>query len=70
MVMRKQFTICHISLVDPNVNGLCFKKKRLQFVFHHKLDYYLHNAQFIIRTAHKSLKNLLKSPMQNKKIHL
>ena len=35
-----------------------------------KLDYYLHNAQFVIRTDHKPLKFLLESPMQNKKIQL
>ena len=35
-----------------------------------KLDYYLHNAQFIIKTDHKPLKYLLESPMQNKKIQL
>ena len=35
-----------------------------------KLDYYLHNSQFVIRTDHKPLKFLLESPMQNKKIQL
>ena len=35
-----------------------------------KLDYYLHNAQFVIKTDHKPLKYLLESPMQNKKIQL
>ena len=35
-----------------------------------KLDYYLHNAQFIIKTDHTPLKYLLESPMQNKKIQL
>ena len=35
-----------------------------------KLDYYLHNSQFVIRTDHKPLKYLLESPMQNKKIQL
>ena len=35
-----------------------------------KLDYYLHNAQFTIRTDHKPLKYLLESQMQNKKIQL
>ena len=35
-----------------------------------KLDFYLHNAQFIIKTDHKPLKYLLESPMQNKKIQL
>ena len=35
-----------------------------------KLDYYLHNAQFVIKTDHKPLKYLLESPMQNKKIQM
>lgn len=35
-----------------------------------KLDHYLHNAEFTIRTDHKPLKYLLKSPMQNKKIQM
>ena len=35
-----------------------------------KLDNYLHNSQFVIRTDHKPLKYLLESPMQNKKIQL
>ena len=35
-----------------------------------KLDHYLHNAQFTIRTDHKPLKYLLESPMKNKKIQL
>ena len=33
-----------------------------------KLDYYLHNAQFVIKTDHKALKYLLESPMTNKKL--
>ena len=35
-----------------------------------KLDYYLHNARFVIKTDHKPLKYLLESPIQNKKISL
>ena len=35
-----------------------------------KLDHFLHNAKFVIRTDHKPLKYLLESPMQNKKIQL
>ena len=35
-----------------------------------KLDHYLHGAQFFIKTDHKPLKNLLESPIQNKKIQL
>lgn len=35
-----------------------------------KLDYYLHDAEFVIKTDHKPLKYLLESPMQNRKIQL
>ena len=35
-----------------------------------KLDHYLHNAQFTIKTDHKPLTYILDSPMQNKKIQL
>ena len=35
-----------------------------------KLDYYLHNARFVIKTDHKPLKYILDSPIQNKKISL
>ena len=35
-----------------------------------KLDHYLHNAQFVIRTDHQPLKYLLNSPMQNKKVQM
>ena len=35
-----------------------------------KLDYYLHNAEFVIKTDHKPLKYLLESPMQKRKIQL
>ena len=35
-----------------------------------KLDHYLHNAEFVIKTDHKPLKYLLDSPMQNKKVQL
>ncbi|MEW8548330.1 MAG: DDE-type integrase/transposase/recombinase, partial [Candidatus Thiodiazotropha sp.] len=35
-----------------------------------KLDYYLHNARFVIKTDHKPLKYILESPIQNKKISL
>ena len=35
-----------------------------------KLDYYLHNSQFVIKTDHKPLRYLLESPMQNKKIQM
>jgi hypothetical protein len=35
-----------------------------------KLDYYLHNARFTIKTDHRPLRYILDSPMQNKKIQL
>ena len=35
-----------------------------------KLDHYLHNAKFVIRTDNKPLKYILDAPMQNKKIQL
>ena len=35
-----------------------------------KLDHYLHNAEFTIKTDHEPLKYILESPMQNKKIQL
>ena len=35
-----------------------------------KLDHYLHNAKFVIKTDHKPLKYLLEAPMKNKKIQL
>ena len=35
-----------------------------------KLDHYLHNAEFTIKTDQKPLKYILDSPMQNKKIQL
>ena len=41
----------------------------IHFAFQ-KLDYYLQNSQFVIRTDHKPLKYLLECPMQNKKIQL
>ena len=35
-----------------------------------KLDHYLHNSRFVIRTDHKPLKYLLEAPIKNKKIQL
>ena len=33
-----------------------------------KLDQYLHESEFVIRTDHKLLKYIMESPIQNKKI--
>ena len=53
---------CKWSVVEKETFGSHFALQ--------KLDYYLHNAQFVIKTDHKHLKYLLESPMQNKKIQL
>ena len=53
---------CKWSVVEKEAYAIHFALQ--------KLDYYLHNAQFIIKTDHKPLKYLLESPMQNKKIQM
>ena len=53
---------CQWSVVEKEAFAIHFALQ--------KLDYYLHNSQFVIRTDHKPLKYLLESPMQNKKIQL
>ena len=53
---------CKWSVVEKEAFGIHFALQ--------KLDYYLHNAQFVIKTDHEPLKYLLESPMQNKKIQL
>ena len=53
---------CKWSIVEKEAFGIHFALQ--------KLDYYLHNAQFVIKTDHKPLKYLLESPMQIKKIQL
>ena len=53
---------CKWSVVEKEAYAIHFALQ--------KLDYYLHNAQFVIKTDHKPLKYLLESPMQNKKIQM
>lgn len=55
-------TQCKWSVVEKEAYAIHFALQ--------KLDYYLHNAEFVIKTDHKPLKYLLESPMQNKKIQL
>ena len=55
-------TQCKWSVVEKEAFAIHFALQ--------KLDYYLHNSSFVIRTDHKLLKYLLESPMQNKKIQL
>ena len=50
---------CKWSTVEKEAFAIHFKMQ--------KLDYYLHNAEFIIKIDHKPLKYLLESPMQNRK---
>ena len=53
---------CKWSVVEKEAFGIHFALQ--------KLDYYLHYAQFVIKTDYKPLKYLLESSMQNKKIQL
>ena len=53
---------CKWSVVEKEAYAIHFALQ--------KLDYYLHNAQFVIKSDHKPLKYLLESPMQNKKIQM
>ena len=53
---------CKWSVVEKEAYAIHFALQ--------KIDYYFHNAQFVIKTDHKPLKYLLKSPMQNKKIQM
>ena len=52
------------------------EKKPIYFLSHNlsqtkkRLDHYLHNAKFTIKTDHKPLKYILDSPMQIKKIQI
>ena len=55
-------TQCKWSTIEKEVFAIHYSLQ--------KLDYYLHNARFVIRTDHKPLKYLLESPIQNKKISL
>ena len=50
---------CSWSTVEKEAFAIHFKLQ--------KLDYYMHNAEFIIKIDHKPLKFLLESPMQNRK---
>ena len=50
------------STIEKEAFGIHFALQRL--------DHYLHNAEFTIKSDHKPLKYILESPMQNKKIQL
>ena len=53
---------CKWLLVENEAFGIHFELQNL--------DYFLNNAQFTIKMDHKSLRYLLESPMQIKKIQL
>ena len=55
-------SLCKWSVVEKEAYAI-------HFAFQ-KLDYYLHNSQFVIKTDHKLLNYLHESPMQNKKIQM
>ena len=55
-------TQCRWSVIEKEAFAIHFSLQ--------KLDYYLHNASFVIPTDNKPLKYLLESPMQNEKIQL
>lgn len=53
---------CNYSVIEKEAYAIYYALQ--------KLDYYLHNAEFTIKTDHKPLKYLLESPMTNKRIQL
>ena len=67
--MKSVFTICHINLQFHRKIGLQLKKKDFAIFFaQQKLDHYLHDSEFVIRTDHKPLKDIMDSQVQEKKI--
>ena len=69
MEMRNQFMPHKLSRSQCKWSVLEKEAFAIHFALQ-KLDYYLHNSQFVNRTDHKPLDYLLESPMQNKKIQL
>ena len=59
---RSQFSLNFASTIEKEAFAIHYSLQ--------KLDYYLHNSMFVIKTDHKLLKYLLESPIQNKKIQL
>ena len=53
---------CKYSVIEKEAYAIYYSLQ--------KLDYYLHNSEFTIKTDHKPLKYLLESPMTNKRIQL
>ena len=69
--IRNEKPIYYLShkLSDTQTRWSTIEKEA--FAFHYalqKLEHYLHNAEFTIKTDHKSLKYIPESSMQNKKI--
>lgn len=55
-------TQCRYSVIEKEAYAIYYSLQ--------KLDYYLHNAEFTIKTDHKPLKYLLEAPMTNKRIQM
>ncbi|VDI66449.1 Hypothetical predicted protein [Mytilus galloprovincialis] len=69
-VERPIYFLSH-KLSDTQTRWSTIEKEA--FAIHYalqKLNHYLYNAEFVIKTDHKPLKYILESPMQNKKIQL
>lgn len=71
--VREEKPIYYLShkLSDTQTRWSTIEKEAFAIHFAlQKLDHYLHDAEFVIRTDHKPLKYILESTMQNKKIQL
>ena len=55
-------TQCKYSVIEKEAFSIMYSLS--------KLDYYLHNSEFVIKTDHKPLKYLLEAPMTNKRIQM
>ncbi|CAC5397875.1 unnamed protein product [Mytilus coruscus] len=69
-VERPIYFLSH-KLSDTQTRWSTIEKEA--FAIHYalqKLNHYLYNAEFVIKTDHKPLKYIIESPMQNKKIQL
>ena len=71
MRKKNQYTFSHNKLSPTQTRWSTIDKEGYDIYYAlQKLDHYLHNARFTIKTDHKPLKYILDSPMQNKKIQL
>ena len=67
--MKNLFTICHINFQLHRKNLPTIEKEAFPIFYAlQKLDQYLHDSEFVIRTENKSLRYIMDSPAQNKMI--